>query len=707
MAATTPIRHLYQNFECSNEKIRLLELKLSRDEHSAIKCSLITADLNEKAEYLALSYVWGDPNVTETIYVNSIPFQATINLAQALRAIRLVALQITSEKNHRRLFNFFGLFRFGPSLGRFSRGRRLLIWVDAICIDQRNPEEKSYQVSLMTEIYSAAYAVISWLGPVSDDSHLAVDAVSAIHSAKPENWTPRDFNNRTAHHDWLKMVPHLWENSDGPNDYNQYWKAIRKLLERPYWYRCWIIQEVTMAKVPLFLLGTKFMPFEAFVTLRRLLSDFEYGSPTFANLHLGSLRNPSNSIATIARYRNNQDSIRQQNNTVVSGFEFLNTEIYRYVGRIFTLKPSELQITHHLLATDPRDKIFAFSGLGLASQKPDYTKTTKEVYAEFARSWLESRIDVDDFWWMVGIGYTDTRDHELPSWVIDWHQLSLVDPFGRMRYELKLYEICQRLPRGTIKVDSSFNLVTPAYLVDKATMVYPEIGGEQTFTAKFWAVMNVVVRTLFLHEDTVNNSRVHPLKRLFRTLAFYTVLDASRHIEKDKYWEFRLAKQFLKLFVRPQHFGVAFLLGNNPVMAGEAFTLEADAAIDFPAYCHKLLFQDDPRMLDFIDQWPKSHNELLNQNDKDAFLELLYNMETLSYHRLFQTSSGLLGRGPPLMKDDDIIVVLPSCRLPIVMRLVGQHYLLVGLCFVYGLMNGEIAEMVEREELRSVDIEIH
>jgi hypothetical protein len=46
----------------------------------------------------------------------------------------------------------------------------VVIWVDAVCIDQNNPEEKSDQVQIMTEIYASAKCTVVWLGPAGDGS---------------------------------------------------------------------------------------------------------------------------------------------------------------------------------------------------------------------------------------------------------------------------------------------------------------------------------------------------------------------------------------------------------------------------------------------------------------------------------------------------------------------------------------------------------
>jgi hypothetical protein len=87
--------------------------------------------------YEALSYAWGDAKVTSPIFLESCPFQATVNLVSALRHLR-------HEDNTRTL------------------------WVDAICIDQSNIQERGHQVAFMAKIYSMAECDILWLG---DDPH--------------------------------------------------------------------------------------------------------------------------------------------------------------------------------------------------------------------------------------------------------------------------------------------------------------------------------------------------------------------------------------------------------------------------------------------------------------------------------------------------------------------------------------------------------
>ena len=87
-------------------------------------------------DYAALSYVWGDENKIGTIVVNGRETQVTRNLEVALRAL----------------------------CERPDFEDRYRLWVDALCINQLDYEERELQVGKMRNIYGNAWAVIAWLG---------------------------------------------------------------------------------------------------------------------------------------------------------------------------------------------------------------------------------------------------------------------------------------------------------------------------------------------------------------------------------------------------------------------------------------------------------------------------------------------------------------------------------------------------------------
>jgi hypothetical protein len=129
--------------------IRLLRILPEKDGFDALRDSdsvdifitLETLPLDQPPEYKALSYTWGkascdegedespnDPRRSHTIMINSETFIVTENL-------------------------YDGLLELRNDLEGY-------LWVDAICIDQKNDQERASQVMLMGEIYSKAKRVI-------------------------------------------------------------------------------------------------------------------------------------------------------------------------------------------------------------------------------------------------------------------------------------------------------------------------------------------------------------------------------------------------------------------------------------------------------------------------------------------------------------------------------------------------------------------
>jgi hypothetical protein len=99
--------------------------------------------------HLALSYVLGEVADRARIYVNAKPFFVTRNLAAALRCLRPATLNDSNDQ--------------------------LPIWIDAVCIDQENIDERTKQVRRMRSIYRDAERVVIWLGGFNEPSDKDVE----------------------------------------------------------------------------------------------------------------------------------------------------------------------------------------------------------------------------------------------------------------------------------------------------------------------------------------------------------------------------------------------------------------------------------------------------------------------------------------------------------------------------------------------------
>ncbi|KAF2824913.1 heterokaryon incompatibility, partial [Ophiobolus disseminans] len=135
-------------------------------------------------DFSCLSYTWGDPNDTRTIMINGLEVTVRSNLEAALRSFR--------------------------QQEEFQRG--LMLWIDALCINQGDMEEKEKTIRDMQNIYLGAHTVTMWLGAGSSKSD---EAMHTIHN----------------------FIAKYTKSMDDPID-------VRRLMDRPYWRRLWIMQEI-------------------------------------------------------------------------------------------------------------------------------------------------------------------------------------------------------------------------------------------------------------------------------------------------------------------------------------------------------------------------------------------------------------------------------------------------------------------------------
>jgi hypothetical protein len=155
---------IYKSLDSKRREIRLIVIESSYSWHSSIKCNLRVVSLSNNPRYEALSYVWGDAKDTLPISLARKEFMVTRNLEHGLRLLR-------------------------------SRGIEFA-WVDAICIDQDNLEERKEQVGIMSDNYSKATNVVVWLGSDDDEVLDGFHADMTAYVNPHQNSTTRqDFGN--------------------------------------------------------------------------------------------------------------------------------------------------------------------------------------------------------------------------------------------------------------------------------------------------------------------------------------------------------------------------------------------------------------------------------------------------------------------------------------------------------------------------------
>jgi hypothetical protein len=195
--------------------IRLLQIHPSSDLWG-IEATLESRSFLERPQYKALSYAWGNSDKVRAITVNGKKMNITKNLWDALFYLRDVH-------------------------------RPQTLWVDDICIDQSNIEEKNIQIPLMSFIYSRAQEVVIWLGDHKGPRWIEQSTLSAWHG----NWAASK-----AAEDWAVT---------------KYWLYL--MTNEEYWKRCWVVQEVTMASRIRVITGRSALPWHDFLQLIKLFKE--------------------------------------------------------------------------------------------------------------------------------------------------------------------------------------------------------------------------------------------------------------------------------------------------------------------------------------------------------------------------------------------------------------------------------------------------
>ena len=364
---------IYRPLDPVSKQIRLLMLHPGT-EGEDIKCHLEHVSLEDRPEFTALSYVWGDPTDTRTILLYNVPFPVTKNLHAALRSIR-------------------------------SRTPGMpILWVDALCINQQDLAERSRQVPLMHFIYSQAKYTMVWFGPGNELSKRAVQLMIEMrYTLKPKDnpwFTEPSDELLTSHGVAAHPMTHLLDRLEA-------WDALTYLVNVPWWARVWVAQEIKLSKNPILLWGEDalfWIQCEEAMTMTALwLSRVTYDR-AFRDVH----REPQ---------------LAEGMRNALAVVELCQSHLVEEPQRGLLHLMQSFSLNR---ATDPRDKVYALLGLAMDSHSesiiPNYESPVSVVYAESVKDIIirEGNLQVLSYC----SGLFTPRDAAIPSWAPDWKSTS-------------------------------------------------------------------------------------------------------------------------------------------------------------------------------------------------------------------------------------------------------------------------------------------
>ncbi|KAF2491403.1 HET-domain-containing protein [Lophium mytilinum] len=346
--------------EDGRDHIRILEL-LPGKPLDDIKCRLIQCSLDSCPDYEALSYVWGDAANPLPICVDEGILDVTQNLRSALRHLRR------------------------PLETR-------ILWVDAVCIDQTDLDERAREVGIMNKIYQQTIRAVVWLGPHAQWPELAflTCATLASDDLDSNDSLPKP-NTKVDIYQPRKSYETAQTLTDAAKE------AVDFLILQPWFERVWVIQEIALPDDACIQCGSRELEWKTFASgiesgLRKgLFQTSMFGFVDADNFH---------NFRAVA-------SIRERNATRPPAQQLLDLLIQ------FRTRD----------ATDARDKVFSLLGLVANVEElgltPDYRASAASLYCKTAISIL-SRSTCLDF---LGLAATSSKSdfgQSLPSWVADW-----------------------------------------------------------------------------------------------------------------------------------------------------------------------------------------------------------------------------------------------------------------------------------------------
>lgn len=414
-----------------SQGIRLLNLKYGRQEEM-IHFNLHTHTLQSTPDYIALSYTWGNPKDTIPVLCDGKIIDITRSLEGALRQLR---------KSQRALLR--------ETFPERNLTQPLYFWIDAVCINQSDIEEKNCQVGLMADIYREACKVIIWLGPADDSSDSVMDYLNML-GAKAED-CGMDIGPDPYREIWQEMVSisgvirdvhqprfyfieapdggtirvtrkalqDLFYSISGWNDDRNVLPIanIKRLFTRPWWGRIWVLQEVAIPEKVEFTCGTKR------ITRRRCsaaLNAYCALWSTIASRYIDIPRLRPYHLEIFLACFQHKPLIMLSSWQVYRFWRFPLAALLRLtcVGSHNIQRHGP----HHLDSTDARDKIYALLSIAADREElklkgvlPDYGKSKEETFTTAMAALLEQgHIS------LLSFCQISEPPSDLPSWVPDW-----------------------------------------------------------------------------------------------------------------------------------------------------------------------------------------------------------------------------------------------------------------------------------------------
>lgn len=584
----------YHPLDPSKNEIRLLRISPALNSDGPIRCHLFHTSLDTAPPYQALSYAWGDKSTSHGILINQGSVNVTLNLKNALLRLR-------------------------PKAGE----EELIIWVDAICIDQQNIPERNLQTGKMRMIYRNANKTAVWIGSQHNGSDRALKLARDLNSCSKEK------------------VGTILKDQSRKVDI----EALVIMFRRQYWWRIWVVQEISCSKDTTIYCGDDAIPWQDLENVVDIMKREQHYIYAIYYKHLS------------------------KPHTLMHGGP-RSLQLSRYSCSASTHAPLlELLLSHKSKkSTDPKDKVYALVGISSSRNtfgNIDYSLSMREVFTHTARHIITTTQKLD----VICVKQHDEQHFNLPSWVPNWTR----SPIQHGQATIGLHH---HTPSFTAAGDSlalvsftrdGYGLMAKGIIIDRIKAV--------GIPFKRHGPPSDILSGLHAYDNWWK------IFSGYRDSSIDTEVEFARIISCGN-WNFGEKSIFQErlrgIYNLMQHQLVRHAPDSRTryeAGAGEASKVELE-------------------------------EETTPKEQKEQMAAILSANLTMNKRRLFISSRNIAGLVPWNAEPGDIICVMHGCRFPVILRTVGSHYVLIGESYVEGYMDGEAMVGLHEGSFKSNTFEI-
>ncbi|AEO59653.1 hypothetical protein MYCTH_2308117 [Thermothelomyces thermophilus ATCC 42464] len=525
-------------------------------------------------------------------------------------------------------------------------------WIDSICIDQANLEERAQQVGHMDVIYRQAESVIAWLGEASSDSELAIDFIKLLDKTSRRKLSVAELR-ATLQQD----------------HYRTHWKALTNFLSRRWWSRIWSVQEFVLAPSVTFWCGMRNV---SRVAVCRSIGIADKCTSTGIKETLAF---------THANNRRRAWGLYKASRKPGASLSFSLLALAAYFCCMD--------------ASDDRDRLYGVMALATdrSMLEIDYSLRTEEVYTRFTRSFITHYKSLDII--CFASTYTPPSGSIRPSWVPDWQKRNPVV-----------------IPSMTSQSSKSHvgNLRSPRHLDIDPSVYYSACKNKEAvyaFEGSALQVRGVVVDTIDglagsrqfeMVQSSEWNSTQSSCCSSFPCSTTAILESVCRSLTFDRF------DRFLRYPMPTADFFRDFIRLLNRIITASKESVPRELLYWFQCtrslQIHGRSFEDilhDSFQADDNSSGPAPN---VDESQHKTFFGRFFDTVVRLSFRLMVSRSGRIGMVVEKAIKGDLVCVLYGCSIPVVLRKSsdGGSYTLIGECYFDGCMDGSLLDQVGLEE---------